>query len=82
MNVQPYGAGSDIRRKLKLPVVHVGYRDAFAFCVWANKRLPTEVEWEYIARAAKNGSYCSSISLLIRIHNIYMQMTFGVVTCN
>jgi len=53
--VQPHGEGSNISGKLNFPVVHVGYRDAFAFCVWANKRLPTEVEWEYIARSAANG---------------------------
>ena len=35
-------------------MVHVGYRDAFAFCVWANKRLPTEPEWQYIAQPAAN----------------------------
>ena len=55
MNVQPYGRGSNIAGKLHYPVVHVGYRDAFAFCVWANKRLPSEPEWQYIAQAGSNG---------------------------
>jgi len=51
---QPHGRGSSVAGKLSSPVVHVGYRDAFAFCVWANKRLPTEPEWQYIAQPAAN----------------------------
>ena len=59
-----------------LPVVNVTIADATAFAKWANKRLPTALEWEKAARGTEGKTWPWGQADDARLANVRVYKSF------
>lgn len=51
---QPEGPGSDLAGRANHPVVNLSHADASAYAAWLGRELPSELEWEFAAKAGRS----------------------------
>ncbi|HXK48987.1 MAG TPA: SUMF1/EgtB/PvdO family nonheme iron enzyme [Clostridiales bacterium] len=59
------------------PVVDVDYDDAVAYATWAEKRLPTEIEWECAAKDTNNFVYPTGKDMTDKDARFGLNITVG-----
>ncbi|MDY0016950.1 MAG: SUMF1/EgtB/PvdO family nonheme iron enzyme [Candidatus Delongbacteria bacterium] len=59
------------------PVVDIEYDDAVAYATWAEKRLPTEIEWECAAKDSHNYVYPTGKDMTDKEARFGLNITIG-----